>query len=120
MTDEKSAQTRALRQLIKARFGEKIAGQPLYTLINKVQVDESRILMAPLAGKAGGWQQIKPTWKDRKDPDYLKMRAAVDACIIRQPNENTNGWEPTLEQGAAEPWVREAREELRAKQSQAR
>ena len=115
LTDEKSQQTEALRQLIRTRFGEKIASQPLYTLINKVQVDESRILMAPLAGTAGGWEQIKPTWKNRKDPDYLKMRAAVDACIIKQPNENTNGWEPTHAQGAAELWVREARGEFRTK-----
>jgi len=65
--------------------------------------------MAPLPKEAGGWGQVKGyTGKD--DPNYKKMAALVDKAIIRQPNENTNGWEPTLAMGAGDDWVVELRE----------
>jgi hypothetical protein len=93
-----------LRAYINEVFGEKLAAQPERALINTVQVDESRILMAPLASAAGGWGQIKG-WPDKNDPGFLKMQQLVEKCIIRSPTENTNGWEPTIEQGGGESWV---------------
>jgi hypothetical protein len=111
---EASEQTKALRAYVRELFGEEIAKQPLPTLINRVQVDESRILMAPLAIEAGGWGQMTPQWDGRSDPGYEKMAALVDACIQKRPNENTAGWTPTLIQGAGEPWVMEARDKLKA------
>jgi hypothetical protein len=33
------------------------------------------------------------------------MQQLVEKCIIRSPTENTNGWEPTFEQGGGESWV---------------
>jgi len=98
-----------LREYIKELFGEKLAAQPDRALINVAQIDESRILMAPLATEAGGWGQI-PAWNDRNDPAYKKMAKLVDACIIRRPNENKNGWQPTLECGGGEPWIIDARD----------
>jgi hypothetical protein len=94
----------ALRAYAKGLFGAKIAAQPDRALINTVQVDESRILMAPLATKAGGWGQI-PGYASKKDPKYKKMAELVDKCIVRKPNENTRGWKPTLEAGGGEKWV---------------
>ena len=94
----------ALRAYVKEVFGEKLAAQPERALINTVQVDESRILMAPLAIAAGGWGQIKG-WPDKNDPGFQKMQQLVEKCIVRSPTENTNGWEPTLEQGGGEKWV---------------
>jgi hypothetical protein len=93
-----------LRAYVKEVFGEKLAAQPERALINTVQVDESRILMAPLASAAGGWGQIKG-WPDKNDPGFQKMQQLVEKCIVRSPNENTNGWEPTFEQGGGEPWI---------------
>jgi hypothetical protein len=93
-----------LRAYIKELFGEKLAAQPERALINTVQVDESRILMAPLSSAAGGWGQIKG-WVDKNDPSFLKMQQLVEKCIIHSPTENTNGWEPTIEQGGGEQWV---------------
>ena len=93
-----------LRAYIKEVFGEKLAAQPERALINTVQVDESRILMAPLASAGGGWGQIKG-WPDKNDPGFLKMQQLVEKCIIHSPTENTNGWEPTIEQGGGEQWV---------------
>lgn len=116
LTEETNDATKALRKLIKGTFGDDIASQPLCALVNKAQMEESRILMAPLAGKAGGWEQIQPLWESKDDPGYQMMMAAVDACIVKQKNENTGGWQPTLEQGAGEPWVMKAREDFRAKQ----
>jgi hypothetical protein len=47
-------------------------------------------------------------FSDTSDPKYRKMAALIDACIIRNPAENTNGWEPSLIQGGGEGWVIEA------------
>jgi hypothetical protein len=93
-----------LRAYVKEVFGEKLAAQPERALINTVQVDESRILMAPLAKAAGGWGQIKG-WPDKNDPGFQKMQQLVEKCIIHSPTENINGWEPTLDQGGGEPWI---------------
>jgi hypothetical protein len=95
-----------LRAYIKELFGDKLAAQPERALVNTAQPDESRILMMPLAASAGGWGQI-PGYQDRKDAKYVKMQQLVDKCIVRAPNENTNGWQPTPEQGGSEKWVLE-------------
>jgi len=101
----------ALRAYAKTLFGAKIAAQPDRALINTVQIDESRILMAPLATKAGGWGQIRG-YASRSDPKYKKMAALVDKCIIRNKNENKRGWQPTLQAGGGERWVIESRAKL--------
>jgi hypothetical protein len=98
----------ALRAYVKELFGAKIAAQPDRALINTVQIDESRILMAPLATKAGGWGQL-PGYASKSDPKYKKMAGLVDKCIIRKSNENKRGWRPTLEAGGGEKWVMEDR-----------
>ena len=79
-------------------------------LTRVAQPDESRILMAPLSQSAGGWGQIDG-WNSKDDPGYLEMAELVERCIVRKPNENRNGWRPTLEAGAGENWVMKAREE---------
>jgi hypothetical protein len=101
----------ALRAYVKELFGAKIAAQPDRALINTVQIDESRILMAPLATKASGWGQIAG-YASKSDPKYKKMAALVDKCIIRRPNENKRGWQPTLQAGGGEKWVMESRAKL--------
>ena len=98
----------ALRSYAKQLFGEKIAGQPEYALVNVAQPDESRILLMPLPVAMGGWGQIKG-FKSKDDPAYKKMAELVEGCIIRRPNENIKGWKPTLAMGAAESWVVDAR-----------
>jgi hypothetical protein len=99
----------ALRENIKEVYGEKIAKQPASALVNVAQPEESRVLMMGLPTKKGGWQQVK-AFSDTSDPKYRKMAALIDACIIRNPAENTNGWEPSLLQGGGEAWVMEARD----------
>jgi len=69
--------------------------------------------MAPLSEDAGGWGQIRPGWKSKDDPVFKKMQALVDKCIIRKPTENTNGWKPTLAQGAGEQFVLKERDAYR-------
>ncbi len=97
-----------LRAYIEALFGKKIAVQPEYALVNLVQPDESRILMMPLPVVEGGWGQMKG-YKDRTDPAYKKMAELVESCIKHRSHENTKGWDPTWEMGAAERWVVDAR-----------
>ena len=98
----------ALRAYVKELFGDKIAAQPDRALINTVQIDESRILAAPLAKTAGGWGQMSG-YASKNDPKYKKMLALVDKCIVRKSNENKRGWRPTLEAGGGERWVMEER-----------
>ena len=93
-----------LRAYVRELFGEKIATQPDRALVNVAQIDESRILMAPLAAAAGGWGQL-PGYASTDDPKYKRMADLVDKCILRKPNENLRGWQPTLEAGGGEGWV---------------
>jgi len=98
----------ALRAYVKELFGDKLAAQPEVALVNLVQPDESRILMMPLPVNQGGWGQLKG-FKNKDDPAYGRMAELVEGCINRRSNENTNGWKPTWEMGAAERWVVDAR-----------
>jgi hypothetical protein len=102
-----------LRQFVKEHFGEALSSQPALALINPVQPEESRILLAPLPEAAGGWEQIAG-YADRNDPAFVRMTELVSACIRRVPNENTGGWEPTLEMGGGDDWFVKARQEFRA------
>lgn len=70
----------AIRAYIKELFGEKFTGDPIQSLINVAQIEESRILKAPLAEAAGGWGQIEG-WKSTKDESYKKMQALIEAAL---------------------------------------
>ena len=72
---------KALRAYIAECFGAKLAAQPIQSLVNVSQVDESRILKAPLALDAGGWGQIANGWKTTDDPRYKKMLALIAAAM---------------------------------------
>jgi len=108
----------ALRDYVKELLGDEIAKQPEATLVNLSQPDESRILLMPLPESQGGWGQIKG-YSSKSDEKYKKMAELVEACIKRKPNENTNGWQPTLLMGAGTKWVMEARADYFKKLNQA-
>jgi hypothetical protein len=105
-----------LRAFAGTLFGQELAGQPALALVNPVLPEESRILLAPLPEAAGGWGQITG-YADRSDPRFARMAALVNACIVRHPNENVRGWEPTLEMGGGDEWFVESRAKLRAELS---
>jgi hypothetical protein len=74
-----------LRDFIAQRFGGDIARQPYAALVNKVLPEESRILKAPLAERAGGWGQItKGNFSSTRDPAYRELLDLIKATI-RQP-----------------------------------
>jgi hypothetical protein len=104
----------ALREFAKNVLGEKVAAQPALALVNPVAPAESRILKAPMPVAYGGWGQIQG-FSDTDDPKFIRMTELVEACIVRKENENTRGWEPTLEMGAGDPWFVEARQAFRNK-----
>jgi hypothetical protein len=79
------AKERALREAVKARFGEALARQPIYALLNLANPGESRLLMAPLAKEAGGWGQIEKGWTRADDPERARFRELIDAAIIPPP-----------------------------------
>jgi len=76
---------KALREAVKARFGEALARQPLHALLNHANPDESRLLRAPLAPAAGGWGQIENGWSTPEDPEFKRFLALVVACIEPLP-----------------------------------
>ena len=74
---------KALRQAVARRFGTDVANQPFAALVNLAMPAESRILMAPLAEKAGGWGQPFPrgAWAGTDDPTYKHMAKLVEATV---------------------------------------
>jgi hypothetical protein len=66
--------------MIKVKFGKALSEQPICALVNGARPAESRILMAPLALKAGGWGQ-NVVWKSKSTSEYKKFAAAVDALF---------------------------------------
>jgi hypothetical protein len=98
-----------LRDYIAECFGEKLASQPIQTLVNVAQIDESRILKGPLPVEEGGWGQIKfidadstingsadsegrstlpgrvgakNSWNSTEDPRYQKMLELIEAALL--------------------------------------
>lgn len=72
----------SLRKHIRSCLGEVVAQQPIDALINRVEPEKSRVLLAPLAIVAGGWGQFGPLWPDRTNPDFLTMHRLVMATIV--------------------------------------
>jgi len=72
---------KVLRNHIAATFGKEISQAPFAALVNVADVDESRILKAPLARSAGGWAQIAGGWKSTSDKGYREMKKLVVASI---------------------------------------
>ena len=64
--------------------------QPLQVLINTALPEESRILKAPLASSAGGWNQCREViWRDRAAPEYQHMLHAVLNTLGAPTETNT-------------------------------
>ncbi len=77
-----SEKEKQFRLFVRETYGENIASQPLCALVNIASPQKSRVLMAPLAKSAGGWGQVKPAWKSKKDPGYRKMKRLIREMII--------------------------------------
>ena len=72
---------KAVRAYVSQCFGPQLAAQPIQALVNVAQIDESRILKAPLALTAGGWGQIAGGWPSTRDPRYTKMLELITAAL---------------------------------------
>jgi hypothetical protein len=81
---------KALREAVKARFGEALAKQPYHALVNHANPAESRLLLAPLAKEAGGWGQLDKGWASKTDPEY-KTFSDLIAATIEAPPPDING-----------------------------
>ena len=83
---------KALRDHIRRKFGDELAGQPFAALVNVALPDESRILKGPLALAAGGWGQTEHGgWKSSDEPDYHETRRLVRAAIQPLPYHDIAG-----------------------------
>ena len=104
---------KALRDEIRRRFGDELAGQPFAALVNVAVPSESRILKAPLAREAGGWGQIEQGgWKSGDDPACAKMHRLVEAAVQPLPYHDIAGTCGHDEECVClSCWVRKAMEE---------
>ena len=83
---------RALREQVRAKFGAAFAEAPFAALVNVALPEQSRVLLAPLAAKSGGWGQISENgWRDTSDPGYVTMRRLVEAAIGPLPGRDIAG-----------------------------
>ena len=68
------------------------------TLFDVTNPERSRILKVPLAKAAGGYTMNgKVVFKDKSDPDYKKLLAAIHECkkiYAQRPKWARDGWEP--------------------------
>jgi hypothetical protein len=78
------------REVVTARFGDKLGKEPLGALVNAPAPEKSRILMAPLPVAQGGWGQIANGYKDKDDPAFTEMTALVRA-MFDYPAPHING-----------------------------
>ncbi len=81
---------RALRDYVRACFGDALAAQPFEALVNNGCLEESRILNAPLASAGGGWGQL-PQWASRDDEGYKKMAALAAAALAPLAARDVDG-----------------------------
>jgi hypothetical protein len=82
----------ALRDAIRARWGEALAGQPLAALVNVGSPGQSRVLQAPLAREAGGWGQMADGgFSSTEEPGYRRLRRLVEGCLIPLAHHDVAG-----------------------------
>jgi hypothetical protein len=105
---------------VQKTFGRKHRTS-LEALVNIHNLEQSRILMAPLAKEAGGWGQITENgWKSKDDPGYKKMRDLVYAVPEPIKIKDVNGTCNRTPCKCGCCWVREARAEYREAQKKYR
>ena len=100
----------ALRKHIEEKFDEDLASEPIAALVNVARPESSRILMAPLDKKAGGWGELAG-WKTKSDPGYRAMKELVTKAIVFSKYQDIAG---TCGRGSKNGclckacWIREA------------
>jgi hypothetical protein len=108
---------KALRAAIAARFGDKLAKEPFFALVNPGLPGESRILNAPLPVAAGGWGQIEQgAFTDRNDPAYAQFQSLVEKSLVPlqwHDHKGTCGRGNQCQCGCC--WVEEAEKAYRMK-----
>lgn len=84
---------KALREYVRALFGDALAQQPYDALVNMTLPEKSRILMAPLPLDKGGWGQFAKdkSYTGKDDPRFRKMEQLVRASFRVPPHENRHG-----------------------------
>jgi hypothetical protein len=102
-----------IREVFGETLGKELAEQPFEALVNVSLPSESRILLGPLAAKAGGWATIgERPWKSKTSPQFRRMLELVDASIEPLATQDKAG---TCNQNPCRCgtcWVREAREDF--------
>ncbi|MDP6046385.1 MAG: hypothetical protein QGG25_12310, partial [Phycisphaerae bacterium] len=89
---------KAIRALIKAELGDKLAAQPMEALINVGYPKQSRILNLPLATSAGGWGQAKK-WSSTNDAGYKKLAALIDKSLPPVKKRDIHIWKKLNQPG---------------------
>lgn len=107
---------KALREAIRARFGDELAQQPFDTLVNAAAPEKSRILLMGLPVSEGGWGQMKQNgFSGRDDASWKALRALIDWSLKpvydRHAEDGTCGRKKCI---CGVCWVRQAQNENRS------
>ena len=79
-----------LRAFVQKELGKEFATQPIHALVNVARPQASRVLLAPLAEKAGGWGTVKK-WNSKKEPAFVAMKKLVNNAIIFSEYQDIQG-----------------------------
>ncbi len=100
-----------LRAAVRETFGDAFAQRPWAALVNVGQPDESPILRAHLASKAGGWGQVTDGgWDSQQHPEYQRFKKLVDASITPLPYKDQQGTCAQQPCVCGSCWVRELKQ----------
>jgi hypothetical protein len=69
----------------------------VHILLNLSEPENSPLLLGPLARKAGGFGSCDEVFKDKEDPDYIRLLSAIKDCKRKaetRPRFGTSGFRP--------------------------
>jgi hypothetical protein len=108
----------ALRAYVRQTFGPELADQPLDALINRADLAQSRILLAPLAKNAGGWGQITPSFTGTSEPRYRRLHELVEGVLEPLEYHDIAGTSGRPDDPCWANWVRAERERFLHKRAE--
>ena len=105
-----------LREAVARRFGEAISRQPMAALLNPGDIEQSRILLAPLPATVGGWAQLAPAFAGREDKGWQELRSLASASLTPLPAHDLAGTCQQADCQCRACWVPQAEAAYRAAQ----
>ena len=85
-------------------------------LLNPGDIEQSRILLAPLPATVGGWAQLAPAFAGREDKGWQELRSLASASLTPLPAHDLAGTCQQADCQCRACWVPQAEAAYRAAQ----